>query len=135
MALNFNNLKNSIISLEKALKIAKYIEIENSDREIFEVVRAGVIQNFEVCYGSALKAMKRWIEENVEEVDGVTRRAFFIKGTESKLITDIEKWMLFHRARNSTSHVYEEETAEEVYKIAFEFINSAKELLEKLEVR
>ncbi len=135
MALNFNNLKNSIISLEKALKIAKCIEIENSDREIFEVVRAGVIQNFEVCYESAWKAMKRWIEENVEEVDGVTRRALFIKGTESKLITDIEKWMLFHRARNSTSHVYEEETAEEVYKIAFEFINYAKDLLEKLEVR
>ena len=135
MALNFNNLKNSIITLEKALKIAKCIEIENSDREIFEVVRAGVIQNFEVCYESAWKAMKRWIEENVEEVDGVTRRALFIKGTESKLITDIEKWMLFHRARNSTSHVYEEETAEEVYKIAFEFINYAKDLLEKLEVR
>lgn len=135
MALNFNNLKNSIISLEKALKIAKYIEIENSDREIFEVVRAGVIQNFKVCYESAWKAMKRWIEENVEEVDGVTRRALFKKGTESKLITDIEKWMLFHRARNSTSHVYEEETAEEVYKIAFEFISYAKDLLEKLEVR
>lgn len=135
MALNFNNLKNSIISLEKSLKIAKVIEIENSDREMFEVVRAGVIQNFEVCYESAWKAMKRWLEENVEEVDGVTRRALFIKGTESKLITDIEKWMLFHRARNSTSHVYEEETAEEVYKIAFEFISYAKELLEKLEVR
>lgn len=74
--------------------------------------------------------MKRWLEENVEEVDGLTRRALFIKRTESKLITDIEKWMLFHRARNSTSHVYEE-----VYKIAFDFISYAKKLLEKLEVR
>lgn len=135
MALNFNNLKNLIISLEKALKIAKSIEIENSDREIFEVVRAGVIQNFKICYELSYKAMKRWIEENVEEVDGVTRRALFIKGTENKLITDIEKWMLFHKARSSTSRVYEEETAEEVYKIAFEFICYAKELLGKLEAR
>lgn len=135
MSLNFNSLRYSIATLEKTLKIAKKIEIENSDRELFEVVRSGVIQNYEVCYESAWKSMKRWIEENVEEVDGATRRALFIKAFENKPITDVEKWMLFHRARNNTSHVYEEETAEEVYKIAFEFEKPVRELYEKLEVR
>lgn len=135
MALNFNSLRDSIATLEKTLKIAKKIEMENLDKELFEAVRSGVIQNYEVCYESAWKAMKKWIEENVEEVDGVTRRALFIKAFENKLILDVEEWMLFHKARNSTSHVYEEETAEEVYAIAFKFVKPVKGLYEKLEVR
>lgn len=135
MALNFNSLRDSIATLEKTLKIAKKIEMENLDKELFEAVRSGVIQNYEVCYESAWKAMKKWIEENVEEVDGVTRRALFIKAFENKLILDVEEWMLFHKARNSTSHVYEEETAEEVYEIAFKFVKPVKGLYEKLEVR
>ncbi len=135
MTLNFSNLKNSIILLEKTLKIAKKIEIENLDNELFEAVRSGVIQNYEVCYEAAWKAIKRWIEENIEEIDGITRRTLFIKAFENKLIFDVEKWMLFHKARNSTSHIYEEETAEEVYKIAFDFIIDIKKLYEKLEVR
>lgn len=98
-------------------------------------VRSGVIQNYEVCYESAWKAIKRWIEENIEEIDGITRRTLFIKAFENKLIFDVEKWMLFHKARNSTSHIYEEETAEEVYKIAFDFIIDVKKLYKKLEVR
>lgn len=135
MALNFNSLRDSIATLEKTLKIAKKIEMENLDKELFEAVRSGVIQNYEVCYESAWKAMKKWIEENVEEIDGVTRRALFIKAFENKLILDVEEWMLFHKARNSTSHVYEEETAEEVYAIAFKFVKPVKGLYEKLEVR
>lgn len=133
MALSFSNLKNSIIALEKSLNVAKRIEDKESD--LFETVRAGVIQNYEVCYESAWKSMKRWIEENDGEIDGLTRRALYIKANENRLIDDVEKWMEFHKARNTTSHVYEAEVAEEVYEIAFEYLDYAKELLERLEVK
>lgn len=133
MALSFSNLKNSISALEKSLNVAKKIEDRESD--LFETVRAGVIQNYEMCYESAWKSMKRWIEENDVEIDGLTRRALYIKATENKLIDNVEKWMEFHKARNTTSHVYEVEVAEEVYEIAFEYLNYAKELLERLEVK
>lgn len=133
MALSFSNLRNSISALEKSLNVAKQIEDKTSD--LFETVRAGVIQNYEVCYESAWKSMKRWIEENDVEIDGLTRRALYIKAVENRLIDDVEKWMEFHKARNTTSHVYEVEVAEEVYEIAFEYLDYAKALLERLEVK
>ncbi|MGL4946198.1 MAG: HI0074 family nucleotidyltransferase substrate-binding subunit [Cetobacterium sp.] len=133
MAISFSNLKNSINALEKSLNVAKGIEDKNCD--LFETVRAGVIQNYEVCYESAWKSMKRWIEENDVEIDGLTRRALYIKAAENKLIDDVEKWMEFHKARNTTSHVYEVEVADEVYQVAFEYLDYAKEVLKRLEVQ
>ncbi|MGL5356321.1 MAG: HI0074 family nucleotidyltransferase substrate-binding subunit [Cetobacterium sp.] len=133
MAISFSNLKNSINALEKSLNVTKGIEDKNCD--LFETVRAGVIQNYEVCYESAWKSMKRWIEENDVEIDGLTRRALYIKAAENKLIDDVEKWMEFHKARNTTSHVYEVEVADEVYQVAFEYLDYAKEVLKRLEVQ
>jgi hypothetical protein len=43
--------------------------------------------------------------------------------------------MEFHRARNISSHIYDDKTAEEVYEIASKFPDYAKELLESLESR
>ena len=132
MAISFSNLKNSIKALEKSLNVAK--SIEDKEGDLFETVRAGVIQNYEVCYESTWKSMKRWIEENDGEIDGLTRRALYIKACENKLIDDVEKWMEFHKARNTTSHVYEVEVADEVYAIAFEYLQYAKNVLKRLEV-
>jgi nucleotidyltransferase substrate binding protein (TIGR01987 family) len=138
MKLELSSLRNAIRSLEKALQITadKIVQEDVSTDEI-DLMKAGVIQNFEFSYELCWKSMKRWIEYNVgsEIVDGVTRKELFRRGLENKLISDIDIWMEFHRARNISSHIYDDKTAEEVYEIAAKFLDYAKKLLDSLESR
>lgn len=138
MSLELSSIKKSILSLERSSKVAKIKEQdENTTNDEMETIKAGVIQNFEFTYELCWKFMKRWIEQNVgsEIVDGVTRRELYRVSAENKLIDDISKWMEFHKARNSTFHIYDSFIAEEVYEIALEFLPYAKEFLKRLEER
>lgn len=74
--------------------------------EFQDAVKAGVIQNFEFTYELCWKLMKRWLEKNYGNsyIDGVTRRELFRLAAESKLIDSVDEWMLYHQARNQTSH-------------------------------
>lgn len=138
MKLELSNLKKAIRSLEKALQItADKIARENVGTDEIDLLKAGVIQNFEFSYELCWKFMKRWIENNVSAVivDGVPRKELFRIAVENRLIADIDIWMKFHRARNISSHIYDDKTAEEVYQIAREFHEYAIELLKSLEDR
>jgi len=138
MALELESLNKAIKSLEKSLLVAAKKESDNNrDADEFEVIVAGVIQNFEFTYELCWKFMKRWIEENIGAayVDGVTRKELFRQAAEQKLIENTEKWFEFHTARNRTSHVYDEEVAEYVYKTAALFLPEAKKFLKNIEQR
>jgi nucleotidyltransferase substrate binding protein (TIGR01987 family) len=136
--LNLSSLRKAIDSLGKALQITadKMLKEQIDDDEI-DLIKAGVIQNFEFTYELCWKLMKRWIETNIstEIVDGVTRRELFRLSAENRLIIDVDVWMEFHRARNISSHIYEREIAEEVYQIAKGFHNAAMDFLVRLEMR
>ena len=99
-----------------------------------ETVKAGVIQHFEVAYEQCWKAMKRWLEGNInpESVDGVTRRELFRLAAENKLLQDVDLWMTFHRARNETSHTYNAATAEDVFAVAMSFAPEAERFLKAI---
>lgn len=129
------NLKSAIDSLRRSLNAIESFKGDNDD--IVETLRAGVIQHFEFTYELCWKSMKRWIEMNVgsEIVDGVTRAELFRISAENKLITDVAKWMQFHKARNSTSHTYNENTAYEVFETAVEFYDYAVRFQYDLEAR
>ena len=133
MSLQLDSLTKSIDALERSVKTAS--SLDTSDDDLRETVRAGVIQNFEVAYEQCWKMMKRWLEENIGStyVDGVTRRELFRLAAESRLITDVERWMDYHTARNQTSHTYDEATAQSVFEEATQFADDAKQLLRKLE--
>ncbi len=138
MKLVTGSLKNAIASMERALKLVdKKMMLESIDEEEIEVIKAGVIQNFEFTYELCWKFMKRWIEENIsaEFVDGVTRRELFRLSAENRLIVAVEKWMEYHKARNRTSHTYDENIAEEIYQAAAAFLPEAKDFLSRLEER
>ncbi len=138
MKLDLSSLQKAIISLQKALHITeeKMLQEKPNDDEL-ELMKAGVIQNFEFTYELCWKFMKRWIEINVgsELVDGVTRRELFRVSAENHLIIDINEWMEFHRARNISSHMYEREIAEEIYQIVRAFLPAALDLLRRVEMR
>lgn len=138
MSIELNSLKKAISSLERAIKVVtKWQFMKNADTDELETIKAGVTQNFEFVYEKCWKHMKRWLEENVnpESVDGITRKELFRMSIENKLIMDFDIWMKFHKARNLTSHTYDEDTTDEVFKVAVEFLPFAKDFLDRLEKR
>lgn len=107
------------------------------DAETQEVLKAGVIQNFEVAYEQSWKMMRRWLAVNAAagDVDGVPIRQLYRVAAKTGLIDDIETWMDFHKARNQTSHTYNRAIAQVVFDIAPVFAGCALQLLSKLEDR
>lgn len=136
MKLDLSSLENAIASLERSVAAANTYEALIPP-ELKDTVRSGIIQNFEVAYEQSWKMMKRWIESNVssDAVDGVTRRELFRQATQNRLIDDVDLWMLFHAARNQTSHTYNHDTAEEVSQIAERFVAAARLLISTLQQR
>ncbi len=135
MSLQLDSLAKSIDRLERSVKAAN--KLDTSDEDLQETVRAGVIQHFKVAYELSWKMIKRWLEENIvaASVDGVTQRNLFRLGAENRLIADPELWMDYHKARNSTSHTYNEDAAERVFAKATEFVHDVKYLLRMLKAR
>lgn len=135
MGLKFENLEKSIIALETGIEV--YNKKKNIDeyQEEIEIIKSGIIQNFEVCYEISWKLMKKWLGENIGTVtvDGISRKELYRIATQNKLIDDPEKWFIFHEARNLTSHDYDGIKAEDVFKEALIFPIYARKLYERLE--
>lgn len=137
MALVLTNFLKAIHSLERSLQAHEDANTLGLSSEIRESIRAGVIQNFEVCYEQSWKMMKRWIETHIGSayVDGVTRRELFRIAAENRLIKDVELWMGFHSSRNETSHTYDQATASEVFADAKPFLSEAQSLFDTIQSR
>lgn len=65
----------------------------------------------------------------------MTRKQLSRLAFEKGLIGSVEDWFAYHRARNDTSHAYNEDTAEEVYETARRFAPDARKLLAEVERR
>jgi nucleotidyltransferase substrate binding protein (TIGR01987 family) len=133
MSLELESLRKAIGALERSLRVAVE-QASGDDVDLIETLRAGVVQNFEVAYEQTWKMMKRWLETNVSliEVDGVTRRQLFRLCHENRLIDDVDAWMAFHKSRNETSHTYNQSTAENVFKVAGEFLPAASDVFSRI---
>ena len=135
MSLQLDSLVKSIDVLERSIKTAN--RVDDSDEDLQETVRAGVIHSFEIAYEISWKMIKRWLKENIGAtyVDGVTRRELFRRAAENRLIIDVDRWMEHHDVRNLASHTYDEQTAQSVFERAVEFAHDVKQLLMALEAR
>lgn len=118
MGLNYSSLQKAIVALEKGITIYQKKKEQDVLEDEMEIIKSGIIQNFEICYEISWKLMKKWLEENIgrTEVDGISRKELFRIASQNKLIDDIEKWFVFHEARNMTSHDYDGIKAEEVFR-------------------
>ena len=92
MALDLSSLKKAVVSIEKALNVATPEKLAAMTDDLREVIKAGIIQNFEFTYELCWKFMKRWLEMNISPTtaDGVTRRELFRLAAENLLIDDVE---------------------------------------------
>lgn len=135
MALDLSSIQRAINSMDRSIKVATSLIEGEIDTDHEEVLRAGVIQNFEFSYELCWKFMKRWLEENFGStlVDGITMKELFRIAAENKLITNVDAWFNYQRKRNITSHTYDAHTADQVYSAALQFLNDAKEFLKRLE--
>ncbi|KUO49287.1 MAG: nucleotidyltransferase [Desulfitibacter sp. BRH_c19] len=136
--LDLSSLRKAVLSLERALGFTgERLAISNISVEEEEVIKAGVIQNFEFTYELCWKFMKRWLELNLMPglLDGASRKELFRNALEQKLISDFSSWVRYHELRNTTSHTYNREVADEIYSITNDFLEDATYLLKALEAR
>jgi nucleotidyltransferase substrate binding protein (TIGR01987 family) len=136
MKLDLSSLRKAVESLERALKVVNNRDLmAGYDDDTKDIIRAGVIQNFEFTYEMCWKFMKRRLELVLGSsyVDGITRHELFRFAAENQLINDVEQWMEYHDARNDTSHTYDEERAVEILEVVGPFARDARKFLEILE--
>ena len=95
-----------------------------------EFNRDSVIQRFEYSFELSWKLLQKILEADrpLEDnsVKGILREA-----VKQNLIEDLDHWFEFHKARNLTSHTYNEITAEEVHGIAVRFPSAVTILIER----
>lgn len=135
MSLDLSSLQKAVHSLERAIHVSEAFADRHISTDETEVIRAGVIQNFEFTYELCWKFMKRWIESNGSgsTVDGVTMKELFRMAAERQLISGTGPWFIYHQQRNQTTHIYDADIAQEVFETSVRFLDNAKELLLSLE--
>ena len=133
--MDLTSLEKAVASLDRTMKAVS--SAKNADKDVREAVRAGVIQNFEFTYELCWKFMKRRLENELGSsyVDGVARHELFRLAAESRLISEVEKWMKYHAARNETAHTYDSGKADEIFGIASVFYADAEKFLKVLKER
>lgn len=99
----------------KALsKLTDAVQLDKT-KELSELEKQGLIQSFEYTHELAWKVMKDYfVFQGNTEITGsrdATRQAF-----KANLIEDGDNWLKMVHNRNLTSHTYNEETSEEIYK-------------------
>ncbi|NLI10653.1 MAG: nucleotidyltransferase [Elusimicrobia bacterium] len=137
MILDLTSLEKAIYSLEQAVNFINSQEYAAFDQNKKNIIRAGLIQNFEFTYELSWKFIQRYLKANINKdiIEGLSRRELFKYAKEKKLINDIDLWMLFHQARSETSHTYDNNKAQEITEIALKFLPHSKELLNILKLK
>lgn len=122
--IDYSPLRKAIVSAEKVLRLKKT-----------DVTRDAAIKRFEYTFELSWKFLKRWLENETADptMDSFSKKELFRVGGEYGLIRDVESWFRYNRARNETSHTYNEAKAEEVYAVIKGFVEDARFLLERLE--
>jgi len=103
----FQNYKKALTTLKNAAELA-------ASRELTDLEKQGTIQSFEFTFELAWNVMKDYLEE--QGITGIIGSKNAIRYAFNKgLIDDGEVWMDMVKDRNVASHVYDEETAEELF--------------------
>ncbi|MFT5084924.1 MAG: nucleotidyltransferase substrate binding protein (TIGR01987 family) [Lentisphaeria bacterium] len=138
MNLNLTSLVKAIASLTEAIESTEDVKFMSSLSDAQQrTMRAGVIQSFEFSYELSWKMLSRQLKSDDGEatISVLSRKDLYRFAAKKGLLDEPEAWFVFHKARNETSHTYDEKKANEVYRVALDFLPHAKALLAKLEAR
>ena len=129
-------MKLDLSSFNKAITSFKIaIDEYNKDTKNF-FVRDSVIQRFEYTYSLSLKMIKRYLENNEENVNEFSFNELIRTANEKGLILgNLENWNNYRLKRNITSYTYDADKAQEIISIVDNFYNEVKFLYKELEKR
>lgn len=125
---------------EKGMKLSLALKrlseaLEDYNRLSLDSIRDGVIQRFEFCTELAWKTTREYLidqgySEGVDSPKAVMRKAYT-----AGLIKNEQGWVELLNARNLTSHIYDEETAQRVFAmIQNDFLPLFRQLADALEL-
>lgn len=120
----------SLIEFEKALSALAeaLIFYDNTKEKSTKIIaRDACIQRFEFCIELAWKTAGKIIGSSSTAANLVIREL-----ARNELIDNPETWLDFIKARNLTSHSYDEKVATVVFDSITKFYPEAKKLLQKL---
>src|SRR6056297_1182186 len=123
---------NKLHNFTKALERLKEAVTEYSAKEAEDIIRDGLIQRFEFTYELSWKATKE-VLNNLGITDINSPKAVFKEAFAQNIIDNEDVWLTIIKDRNMTSHVYKEETADEIaLRIVSEYIDAFQKLLNNL---
>ena len=136
MKLDLTPLENAVAQLGEALGLYDS-DIVRQYPVIRNQMRAGAIQAFEFTYELSVRMIKRYLEQvsaNPAEVDLIDfRNLVRMAGHQGLLSSDLEAWMRYRASRGTTSHTYNEQSAERVFQGIPEFLEESRYLLRQLQ--
>jgi nucleotidyltransferase substrate binding protein (TIGR01987 family) len=132
--LDLEGFRRALGALDRSLEALRQTE-KGKYAELREVVQSGVIQNFEVAYEMAWKALRRRFvaAQGAVNIERLSRRKLFRLAARADFIDDVDVWMRFHDQRNDLAHRYGGEMMEHALQIAGEFVKAAHGVLKELE--
>lgn len=127
--IDFLPLANAIRQFESALE-EQHHEPERT------LLRDGLIQRFEFTYSLCERMLRRFLEVTSsagEDIDAMSFPTLIRTASErGVLMSGWDRWEVYRRGRNKTSHTYNEAVALEVLEILPDFLAEAKHLLNRL---
>ncbi len=123
----FEERKQDLINATNRLK-------EALNEEENEIMIDAVLHRYEFTFELAWKTLKDYLEYLGITVNTGSPREVIKESFAHELISDGEIWIKMMLARNSLSHLYDEETSRQVYnEIKNEYIYQIEKLIETLE--
>ena len=123
----FEERKQDLINATNRLK-------EALNEEENEIMIDAVLHIYEFTFELAWKTLKDYLEYLGITVNTGSPREVIKESFAHELISDGEIWIKMMLARNSLSHLYDEETSRQVYnEIKNEYIYQIEKLIETLE--
>jgi len=138
MILDLRSFANAIRQLENALDYCNS-NLARSDPMLAAHLRAAAIQAFEFTYELSIKILKRklgQIESSEAVVRGMSFDELIRRGWAIGLLNEeIAQWREFRKQRGTTSHTYDGNKAELIYREIPRFLAEAKYLYNAIEMQ
>jgi nucleotidyltransferase substrate binding protein (TIGR01987 family) len=138
MNLDLTTLQNAIGQLEEALQYGESA-LARSDPRLARHLRAAAIQAFEFTYELSVKMLRRYLEAtepNPAAIGELSFNELIRLGTQRGLLAaPLAQWQEFRRDRGTTSHVYDQKKADEVFASIPPFLSEAIHLLGQIQQR
>lgn len=127
METSSEELEKAIASLKEAVSLMKRSNLQ--EPEVQKALRDACIQRFEYSIELSWKTSMKILGSTTAAAKPAVREM-----ARSNLILNAELWLEFIDSRNETSHAYDEDIAEKVFKSAQKFLPEAEALAQKLKL-